>query len=58
MGDIGSVPPAYRILPGEPSARPGKGNKAPQHKPDADREDRQNKRKPRKDDGAHIDEYA
>ncbi len=58
MGDIGSLPPAYRILPGQPGARPGEGNKAPQRKPDSEHKDRKDKRKPRKDDGSQIDEYA
>ena len=58
MGDIGSLPPVYRILPGQPGSRPGEGNKAPQRKPDSDRESKQDKRKPRKDDGSKIDEYA
>lgn len=58
MGDIGNLPPVYRILPGQPGSRPGEGNKAPQRKPDADREGNKDKRKPPKDDGSRIDEYA
>ena len=58
MGDIGSLPPAYRILPGQPGSRPGEGNKAPLRKPDNENRQQQDKRKPRKDDGSTIDEYA
>lgn len=58
MGDIGSLPPAYRILPGQPGSRPGESNKAPPRKPDAERDNKQEKRKPGKDDKSRIDEYA
>jgi len=58
MGDIGSLPPAYRILPGQPGARPGESKRTPLRKPDAEHRDKQEKRKPRKDDGPRIDEYA
>jgi len=58
MGDIGSMPPAYRILPGQPGSRPGESNRAPQRKPDDEPRERQDKQKPRKDDGSKIDEYA
>ncbi len=58
MGDIGKLPPVYHILPGQPGARPGEGNKAPQRKPDADGEGKKDKRKSPKDDGSRIDEYA
>ncbi len=58
MGDIGSLPPAYRILPGQPGARPGEGNKAPLRRPENDRDRQPKKRRPGKDDKPHIDEYA
>ncbi len=58
MGDIGSLPPAYRILPGRPGARPGQGNRAPRRKPGSDRDPQPKKRHPGRDDKPHIDEYA
>jgi len=58
MGDIGSLPPAYRILPGQPGSRSGESSKAPQRKPDEERREQHKQPKPRKDDGAKIDEYA
>jgi hypothetical protein len=60
MGEIGNLPPVYRIPSTRPSPGNGDGNQAPQRKPaTGDRHpDRQRRRKPDEDDANHVDEYA
>lgn len=58
MGDVGQLPPAYRVPPSKPAS--GSGQQAPQRKPatgDRQSDPRQQRRKKPGDD-AHIDEYA
>lgn len=60
MGDIGQLPPAYRVPPASPTPGGGKGSQAPQRKPaTGDRHpDKRRQRKKDDDDAQHIDEYA
>ncbi|HHJ13650.1 MAG TPA: hypothetical protein ENJ79_04640 [Gammaproteobacteria bacterium] len=59
MVDIGNLPPAWRILPGQPGQRPGQGNRAPARKPSGEQDSAREQRKQRRRDGdSHIDEYA
>jgi len=58
MGEIDKLLPSYPIPPTRPAT--GGGNQAPQRKPaTGDRQhDQQRRRKPDKDEPAHVDEYA
>jgi len=60
MGDIGQVPPAYRVPPSKPASGAGQGSNAPQRKPATGERKSDGRRQHRKKDGddAHIDEYA
>jgi len=60
MGDIGQVPPAYRVPPGKPAGGTGQGSNAPQRKPATGDQKSGGGRQHRKkrDDDTHIDEYA
>jgi|GEM_PF-1151330 len=60
MGEIGNLPPAYRIPPTRPGAGNGHSSHAPKRKPaTGDRQsDQQRRRKKPDDDASHIDEYA
>ena len=59
MGDIGQVPPAYRVPASKPAGGNGQGSKAPQRKPAAGDRTHGGRRQPgKKNDDAHIDEYA
>lgn len=61
MGEIGQLPPAYRITPSNPAAGSGKGNQAPQRKPQSgerETDPRRRRKQDDEDDANHIDEYA
>jgi len=58
MGDIGQLPPSSRVPPSQPAAGAGKGNKAPQRKPDTGDRKSDRRRQRKNDDDSHIDEYA
>ncbi len=60
MGQIGQLPPTYRVPPSRPSSGAGESNQAPARKPESgDRQqDERRQRKDRHDDASHIDEYA
>lgn len=59
MGEIGELPPPYRIPPTRPATGGGAGNRAPKRKP-ATGERQPDRRDPRRkhDDNSHVDEYA
>jgi hypothetical protein len=59
MGEIGHVPPPYRIPPARPVNGGGAGSQAPTRKPaTGDRHPDQRRRQKKDDDRPHVDEYA